>query len=277
MQSDGNCAMMRSAAKTVRGFTLVELAVVIAIVALLLGALLVPLATQVQNRNIKETRLALKEIKEALMGFAITQGWLPCPDTDRDGLEDAVACSVNPNSVEGFLPWQDLVVPPTDAWGRVFRYAVTSEFTFPAIPGAPPADNRLDLSDWAAANITVFTRGDNPITGGVETKEIVLLTESAPAVVLSVGSNGFGGSRLGSPDLATAAAGTDEFTNVSLVFPPPITSPLTRSFVQRLHTPASAGCDDDIEGQPFCEYDDLLVWLSTPALLNRMVEARRLP
>ena len=101
--------MNKSIAGELRGFTLIELAVVIAIVALLLGALLVPLATQVQGRNIKETQRSLKEIKEALLGYAVTQGRLPCPDTDRDGLED---CAVaNPWDVlEGFLPWQDLTV-----------------------------------------------------------------------------------------------------------------------------------------------------------------------
>ena len=80
--------MEASVTVRVRGFTLIELAVVIAIVALLLGALLVPLATQIQGRNVKETRESLAEIKEALMGYAMTQGRLPCPDTDAapDGL-----------------------------------------------------------------------------------------------------------------------------------------------------------------------------------------------
>ena len=113
--------------------------------------------------------------------------------------------------------------------------------------------------------------------GGGETKEAIQLTASTPAVVLSVGNNGFGGSPLGGTDLATAAAGTDEFTNVFFTFPPPITPLPQRTFVRRLHTPATSTCSDTSEAQPFCEYDDLLIWLSTPALLNRMVEARQLP
>ena len=276
--------MMRSAATNVRGFTLVELAVVIAIVALLLGALLVPLATQVQGRNIKETRLALKEIKEALMGFAVTQGRLPCPDTDRDGVED-VPCGVYIGGVppvtqtaEGFLPWQDLAVTPTDAWGRVFRYAVSSEFTYQSIPGAAPATDRLDLTDDALANLRIITRGDDPAAGGGgETKEVIQLTASAPAVVLSVGNNGLGGSPLGGTDLPLASAGADELSNVSAIFPAAVTPPPPRFFVQRLHTPARSACSETSEALPFCEYDDILIWLSAPALLNRMVEARQLP
>lgn len=273
--------MTRSAAKHLRGFSLIELAVVITIVALLLGALLVPLATQVQSRNIKETQLALKEIKEALMGFAITQGRLPCPDTDRDGLEDT-PCGVyivpSGQTAQGFLPWQDLAVTPTDAWGHVFRYAVSSEFTYVSIPGAPPATDQLDLTDDLLANIRIITRGDNPaLGGGGENKEVIQLTTSAPAVVLSVGSNGFGGSPLGGPDLALAAAGTDERSNVSAILPGLITPPLPKLFVQRSHTPANPGCSETNEAQPFCEYDDVVIWLSAPALLNRMVEARQLP
>jgi len=275
--------MKRLVATNARGFTLVELAVVIAIVALLLGALLVPLATQVQGRNIKETRQSLEEIKEALLGYAVTQGRLPCPDTDRDGLEDCGAG--NPWDVlEGFLPWQELTVPATDAWGRIFRYVVTREFTQQAQPGAPTgapfcpisaATGRLDLSDGDCATIAVATRGDDPSTGGVvEAKFPIQLTTSAPALVLSVGSNGQGGSVLGGPDLAIAAPGTDEIKNVKIILPAP-TAP--RDFWQRLHTPASTPCNDSVEGQSFCEFDDILIWISTPVLLNRMVAARQLP
>ena len=272
-----------------RGFTLVELAVVIAIVALLLGALLVPLATQIQGRNIKETRRSLAEIKEALTGFAMTQGRLPCPDTDPvpDGFEnDVPPCGVWPQSTEGFLPYLDLGVPATDAWGRVFRYAVASEFTKPTIPGAPPATGQLDLNDTSSpfGLIIVDTRGDNPgLGGGGESKEIIGLTTRSPAVVLSVGPNGFGGTWLDSAGtLPAPTATTDERTNVDSMpanfpIPPIVAAPPWRTFIRRHHTPAVAGCSDTVEAQPFCEYDDLVIWLSAPVLFNRLVEARQLP
>ncbi len=268
----------------VRGFTLIELAVVIAIVALLLGALLVPLATQIQGRNVKETRESLAEIKEALMGYAMTQGRLPCPDTNAtpDGLEND-PCGVLPQSSEGFLPYLDLGVPATDAWGRVFRYAVTSEFTKPTVPGAPPLGGRLDLGDSLFANIIVNTRGDNPaLGGGGETKEVIPLTTRSPAVVLSVGPNGFGGTWLNSAGTLPATTGADESSNVdstpiNFPIPPIVASPPWRTFIHRHHTPAAAGCDDTAEGQPFCEYDDLVIWLSAPVLFNRLIEARQLP
>jgi prepilin-type N-terminal cleavage/methylation domain-containing protein len=267
-----------------RGFTLIELAVVIAIVALMLGALLVPLATQIQGQNIKETRDTLEGIKEALMGYAMTQGRLPCPDTDAtpDGLEND-PCGVWPQSVEGFLPYNDLGVPATDAWGRLFRYAVVSEFTEQTVPGAPPATNgQLDLGDWLFATIIVDTRGDDPaVGGGGETKELIRLSTRTPAVVLSVGSNGFGGTWLGSAGtLPGTAAATDERINVDTTnfpIPPTVTFPPWRRFVHRPHSPQASPCSDSAEGQNFCEYDDLVVWISTPVLFNRLVEARQLP
>ena len=54
-----------------RGFTLIELAVSIFIIALVLGAILVPLATQVEQRQISETQKTLEDAKEALLGFAL--------------------------------------------------------------------------------------------------------------------------------------------------------------------------------------------------------------
>jgi len=273
--------------RTVRGFTLIELAVVIGIVALLLGALLVPLATQIQGRNIKETRESLARIKEALTGFAMTQGRLPCPDTDAapDGRENS-PCGAWPQSTEGFLPYLDLGVPATDAWGRVFRYAVSSEFTYATVPGAPAAANQLDMSDanLAVGFINVETRGDDPTTGGGgETKETITLSDRAPAAVLSTGPNGFGGTWLdGAGTLPATTAGTHERINVDTTpanfpIPPLVIAPPWRTFVQRQHTPESAACSDTVEGQPFCEYDDLLIWLSAPVLFNRLVEARQLP
>ena len=271
--------MNRTTERYSSGFSLVELAVVIAIVALILGALLVPLASQLQNRNIRETQESLRDIKEALLGFAVTQGRLPCPDTDRDGLEN-LPCTGFGNItdvVEGFLPWQTLAVPPTDAWGSIFRYAVTREFAASAVPGAPPANIQLDLNDVPNANIQVNTRGDNPATGPTETKSQLPLATNVPALVLSVGNNGLGGSLPGGVD-RPFATGADELTNVAAITSVWVSPPLpSRTFIQRVHSSDATGCSDSVEGQPFCEYDDLMIWISAPVLLNRMVEARQLP
>ena len=83
------------------GFTLIEMAVVIFVMALILGSILVPLSTQVEQRQLADARRQLDEIKEALMGYASAQTapHLPCPDktaaagagTPNDGIEDVDA------------------------------------------------------------------------------------------------------------------------------------------------------------------------------------------
>ena len=105
------------------GFTLVEMAVVLVILALMFGGLFVPLSAQIDQRNYSETRQRMSEIKEALIGFAMINGRFPCPSTVTDpssagfGIE-AASCSSSAMS-EGYLPWKTLGVNDTDAWGEV--------------------------------------------------------------------------------------------------------------------------------------------------------------
>ncbi len=62
-----------------KGFSLIELAIVLVVVALLIGGLLVPLSMQIEQQRIRDTQKTLEEIKEALVGFAIANGRLPRP------------------------------------------------------------------------------------------------------------------------------------------------------------------------------------------------------
>jgi prepilin-type N-terminal cleavage/methylation domain-containing protein len=269
------------ARNTSDGFTLVELAVVLAIVALLLGALLAPLATQQQLRKNKEAERALRDIKEALIGFAISNGRLPWPDTGflPDGMEDipgtppAAAppmCSV----CEGRLPWQDLGVLPTDPWGRLYVYRIAPEFGYAVQTGQPAGANRFDLFDvgdsGGAGAILINTRAAN--------KNSIVLTTDAAAAVVSLGSNGKGGRSLDGASISQAPTGTDERINSDGVSTP--TPAGTPHFFARQITLQGdpATCDDAPPvGTEFCEFDDLVVWIPRVVLINRMVEAGRLP
>ncbi len=254
------------------GFTLVELAVVIAIVALILGALLTPLATQQQMRRNKEAERDLREIKEALIGFAIANGRLPCPDTDLlpDGLENPFPSLPPPcPASEGLLPWQTLGTIPTDPWGRIYRYRVSPEFTVlvqtgqPA--GAPPGvpNGQFDLFD--VGTIRINTRRDD--------KTYIVLTTDAAAAVVSLGSNGSGGVRLDATIIPQAPAGTDERVNSDGANPVP---PTAHFYGRQITLPVSGACSDTLAG-PFCEFDDLVTWIPRVVLINRMVQAGRLP
>lgn len=264
------CPDARPCARDEGAFSLVELAIVIAVLSLLFGTLLVPLGARLHARKVDDTRSRLHEIREALVGFAIANGRLPCPDRDRDGLEDAPCAWAS----EGFVPWTQLGVRPTDSWGRLFLYRVAPEFTQAAAPRSscnPPhgsmrsPDGVLNLCD--EGDITIFTRGDDPKSGAVQHKARVALARAVPAVVASLGGNGFGGTDLFGNFLA-APVGVDERENQL---------DGNREFVSRRPTRSVEPCSDVVEALPYCEFDDLVTWVSANVLFSRLVAAGRLP
>src|SRR5205814_4565643 len=68
-----------SSAMSSKGFSLVELAVAVAIIALLLAGALIPLSTQIDVRNSADTQRNMESIRDAIIGFAQANGRLPCP------------------------------------------------------------------------------------------------------------------------------------------------------------------------------------------------------
>ena len=125
-----------------RGFTLTELAIVMMIIALLAGGLLMTFAAQTENRQIADTQRTLESARDALIGFAVANGRLPCPATAvSNGREDPIgggACTITLDGgagslvQPGFVPAITLGIGPTntagqltDAWGNPVRYAVT--------------------------------------------------------------------------------------------------------------------------------------------------------
>ncbi len=115
---------------TQRGFTLVEMAIVLVIMALLLGGVLAPLSTQKEQEKRVDTGQLIEAALQALTGFAIINGRLPCPDSDvpPDGRENACAAGTG-NFTRGALPWVDLgLASGADPWGAPLGYAVNGGF-----------------------------------------------------------------------------------------------------------------------------------------------------
>ncbi|BCX80463.1 hypothetical protein MIT9_P0036 [Methylomarinovum caldicuralii] len=98
------------------GFSLVEMAVVLAAFSLMLGGMLGPLAKQSRFRKEREAERHLAAITEALYGYALIHETLPDPEG------------------KDVLPWRLLGVPETDPWGRPWRYRSTAR-TDPCDPG----------------------------------------------------------------------------------------------------------------------------------------------
>lgn len=270
-----------------RGFTLTEMAVVMVILALLIGGMMIPLSTQSELRSIAETTSRLANIHEAILGFAGVNGRLPCPDTNLDGIEDLATSSVADTPVvgqttqsitcasaatpEGDLPFATLGTARLDSWGRRFHYRVAPDFAKSSVV-LDASNNVLRVTSGFAintpGNITVQGRGDNPLTTGtMETKAAIDIATAVPAVVISHGKNGYGARTDAGTLLTAAATGTDEFANAD---------PSTPIKFSRTQTASSSPCSDTTEGGAMCEFDDLVVWVSRSMLMNRLLTGGRL-
>jgi prepilin-type N-terminal cleavage/methylation domain-containing protein len=63
---------------TQRGFTLIEMAIVLVIITILIGGLAMPLSAQIQARRIGETNKTLEEAREAIVGYAMGNTTTTC-------------------------------------------------------------------------------------------------------------------------------------------------------------------------------------------------------
>ena len=166
--------MMNNMKNNKQGFTLVELAIVLVIIGLLLATFLTPLTAQMALRNNSETRAELNEIREALVGYALSHSalngrpYLPCPDTDGDGIENREATLLCTN-IRGRLPFSDLGLVGNDSWGNQFIYQVTQNFAN------------------SATGFILATTGDITVLNAAGGNAIAT---SIPAIVVSLGENG---------------------------------------------------------------------------------------
>lgn len=227
------------------GFSLVEIAIVLVIVGLMIGGLLTPLSAQMDQRRVAETRRMLEEAREALVGYAVRHGHLPCPAISAaNGEEDRSGQRCTDERRDGFLPWATLGVPKLDAWNHLYRYSVTPAF----------ADSGQRFKLVTPRDITVYTRD----AGGA--LAYAAPAQDIPALIVSHGANGAGAySELGVAAAATARGNDDERTNAQSDV----------NFVARPHSGNRA--------QQGGEFDDIVVWVSPNILFNRMVAAQVLP
>ena len=224
------------------GFSFLELAVAMFILTLLLGSILVPLATQVEQRQISESQRTMEQARDALLGHAMAFGYLPCADTNNDGLENVTGNVCSTLSGDGIshgnLPWRTLGLAAAASWGNRFRYAVHGDY----------------------ARRTSFTLGTN--TSNLRVCEAAGcasdLTSTAVAVLISHGKNGYGATNSAGGTVYAAPTSADEQENTDA----------DRDFISRVATATGAAAG---------EFDDILIWLPRYILFNRMVTAGRLP
>jgi len=278
-----------------RGFTLIELAIVLVIITFLIGGLAMPLSAQIEVRRIAETRQTLDEAREAIIGYASVNTFpascscnydaggafastdcspaLPCPASDPTGTG-----TLTQNYVRHYLP-----CPDTDNDGRENRQAGNPNACSASaglLPWVTLASAQHDawgnrLRYAVAENLADKTIGfhSQPVPAGAWNQVLTSTAQCAPldvdvaadvpVVVLSHGPNSRGARNAG---LAAAsatpapAAGTDA------------------NELQNLGT-TQGGCTARtfVAGNPSEAFDDLVEWVSFPRLISRVCPAGGCP
>ncbi len=228
-----------------KGFSLVELAMVLFIVSLLLGGLLMPLSSQLEAKKRNDAMDQLERIKDALIGYAIINGRLPCFTSEQDpasayyGIEDSEnpnkgnTCSPASQTTDGILPWKTLGLASgmdpwgvgrtssSDPWTGYWRYRVDSKFV-----------SSFNLGDSPTDDLAIVDPDGNPMTS---------TSERPVAIIYSTGANQ-----------------TADGQNAS--YEP-----------QALNNPTYEG------GPVSGSFDDITGWIARPFLFSQMVAAGVLP
>lgn len=252
------------AAARARGFTLIEVAIGMTILALSAAGLVAVLSQQTEQRRWSDTRATLAGAREALLAFVTAHGRLPCPATAASAGREADAPPGSGACVQaaGRLPAVTLGLSGIDAggwlvdgWGRPVRYGVT-----PLAGGVLHATTRPGLGNPALNRplvTTAFATQDQGLfvcrsAAGIVTAgnrcgtDANTLSRNAAATLWSEGANGS----------APAAWSADELQNAGATVP--------RVIVSRDAMPAGA------TGGAF---DDLATWIPYPLIIDRLLAA----
>lgn len=149
---------IRKKHKLETGFTLIELAVVLVIIAILLSGGIEFRAGYVRNNNIAVTNTRLENIAAHLNYFVGKYKRLPCPTAPGGGANyvypnySSVSNAYGYERVDSFcdnpggtmqamgeVPWLSLGIPESmvkDGWGNKFVYRVDPSLTLPEIVGS---------------------------------------------------------------------------------------------------------------------------------------------
>jgi len=262
---------MYSLSRKERGFTIVEVAIAVMIMAIILGYSVAMFPVQQELKQYRHAGTEMDAVIEQLVAFAQVNGRLPCPDTATDnelpantidGQEDLLN---DPNdgceAYFGFLPARTLGINGKyntagtliDPWGSGYGYAV-SDFDFGN--GNPDLVTANGIRDEGIANVQpdLFICDDNTnaiandtdcttVTGA----EVLGTNGEVAAVVISLGKD------FVIPATSNIQAeNLDNFNDGSL----------DKVYI------FSSRRDD---------YDDIVKWIPTNLLISKMIAAEQLP
>ena len=242
-------ANLRVAGRQSRGFSLLEMAVVLVVLGVMLGGALSTLSSHDERKRMALTEERMNEAREALLGFALVNGRLPRPaSAATDGVERP-ACATEAECT-GFIAWTALGLQRLDGEDKLLRYSVTPAFANAPFSMATLPTKAVQTRNGAGALAYIAGAAACPANSGC-----------VPAVLHSSGKFNFGTMQDGTarPNDSVGSTNSDEITNnaASVTF-------VARDFAG---LPAAAGG----------EFDDRLLWLPAPVLFGRMVQAGKLP
>lgn len=289
---------MNKTIRTIQGFTLIELAIVMFILGLILASLLAPLSMSIEQekRNISQSQL--RDVKDAMLGYAISNGRLPCPDCRdgqggcadasviiNDGIEDVLpaaplaplTCAAADNApvdtdkilAQGNVPWVTLGVNRLDAWNNQMSYYVdndAADFIANGTDGEGGAtENLASITLGADSFLEIYDRSNTCVGAGPQ----VQVAQNVTAIVISHGANTVsqGNGIIQAPLLCNELENFDVYN-----FPPP--------YFEGANHFQFVGGDDAYaitnNGNPL-GFDDMVIWITSGQLKGKLMSAGLLP
>lgn len=221
-------AFQRCQVSCKRGFTLLEMSIVLLIIALMLGGALTLFKVSIDRTSTKDTDAKLAVLQQALLDYRRAYGRLPCPanitlapTSANFGVEAAnggVCFGGTPaanftnimNAIGGMVPTKTLGLPDDaaiDSWGRKILYAVDNRTTDsnprPFTSISSPVSSLPDISFNR-----LIVRTTTPM-GSLDKTNF-----SAMYVLISHGPNGHGGyPRSSATPITSNSTDVDELQN----------------------------------------------------------------
>ena len=154
----------------ISGFSLIEMAVVLGVVGLITAGSVGMYSEQQTHVKWMEGDSKLLLSKASLLKFSRINKFLPCPDTDGDGLENrtGMACTAN----NGSVPFNDLGISQADvqdSWGNALRYAINQSATSATSIANCPIDSACFFNN---TTIPAFDLTTLPVMGNAGTNNL---------------------------------------------------------------------------------------------------------
>ncbi|MDH5764584.1 MAG: prepilin-type N-terminal cleavage/methylation domain-containing protein [Gammaproteobacteria bacterium] len=258
---------LKNTYKICKGFSLIEVAIVMVIIGLLISAAIMPLGSQRDTNNLKKVIEELKNIEQAILGFAVANGRLPCPSLPADaGMESRTGEICNNNSM-GFIPAATLGISGNvncdnllvDPWGNPYRYSVTTSSAADDIA----AGNPVNGPDFTISGELKFIFQDPLIILNPDLQICTdstcgtVLTDKAVAVIFSMGKRW------------SSIASANEIENSDGIV---VASGCTTAYAM----PGDVNFISSLPIETGNVFDDIVIWISPNILYAKLLAAGKL-